>query len=83
MNQSLTFLQQIITIMPEGRQSPSPDTQRSDQNAPTGDRPDQGRSDKQAEDLQQKNKETLANLESNPRHILADAAEEKTSKTVK
>jgi len=69
--------------MSDGRQSPSPETQTSEQKGAAAGRPDEGRTDKQANDLQTKNKETLASLESNPHHILADASEEKTSKTVK
>jgi hypothetical protein len=66
-------------MAPEGRQSPPPETQRPEQgNAPPAEKPNfsEDPSDK-AEDA---GKDTLANLESNPEHILAKASEEKTSK---
>jgi len=57
----------------QGRQSPDPETQS---NAQAGAPASGGPSASKATDP----KETLKNLESNPKHILEDAAAEKTSK---
>ncbi|KAF2500668.1 hypothetical protein BU16DRAFT_523438 [Lophium mytilinum] len=58
-----------------GRQSPEPETQTGAQQQDANSKPnDQGAAD------QGNAKEELAGLESNPTHILAKAAEEKTSK---
>jgi hypothetical protein len=63
----------------EGRQSPPPETQTGEQlkDAPAMDPNLESRS---SDDAKDKERETLNNLESNPEHILAKSAEEKTSK---
>lgn len=65
--------------MPEGRQSPDPETQSGAQLKDPQAKPnDQGAdSGLNKDDL----KKTAENLESNPKHILEDAAKEKTSKS--
>jgi hypothetical protein len=64
----------------EGRQSPDPEHQTADQqNAPPASDPNSG-SAPSKEYAQDSSKETLAKLPSNPEHILAKSAEEKTSK---
>jgi hypothetical protein len=66
-------------MAPERGQSPPPETQTGKQlQDPPAKEPNY--SSQPSEDAQDKSKETLDNLESNPEHILAQSAEEKTSK---
>jgi hypothetical protein len=60
----------------QGRQSPEPETQTDSQQGAQAKPNDQNVDTSKSQDP----KETLNNLESNPEHILAKAAEEKTSK---
>jgi hypothetical protein len=72
-------LQTSINMAPERGQSPPPEEQSGDQlNDTTTSRPHEatGKSD----DSKKQSAETLKNLESNPKHILAEASKEKTSK---
>jgi hypothetical protein len=62
----------------QGRQSPEPETQ-TDSQAGTQAKPNDQSQDTNTGKSQDP-QESLNNLESNPKHILADAAEEKTSK---
>jgi hypothetical protein len=65
-------------MAPEGRQSPPPERQTGEQVAPATQNPNM--SEKPSTRTKQEGKDTLANLESNPEHILAKSSEEKTSK---
>lgn len=60
----------------QGRQSPEPETQTDSQKGQQAQPNDQKADTSKASDP----KETLKGLESNPEHILAKSAEEKTSK---
>jgi hypothetical protein len=60
----------------QGRQSPEPETQSDSQKGTQANPNDQSVDTGKSQDP----KETLKNLESNPEHILAKSAEEKTSK---
>ena len=62
----------------QGRQSPDPQRQGKAQTAPPAEHPNMGQENDQA--TKDNNKKTLEGLQSNPEHILAKAAEEKTSK---
>jgi hypothetical protein len=67
-------------MAPEGRQSPEPKDQPGKQlQEPVAQDPNfgQAESDKEPQD---KSKKFLQGLESNPEHILAQSAEDKTSK---
>jgi hypothetical protein len=65
-------------MAPEGRESPPPERQTGEQKDPPAKNPNM--SENPSNDAKQSGEETLANLESNPEHILAKASEEKTSK---
>ena len=63
-----------------GRQSPDPERQSGAQQGTTAKNPnDQGMADS-AQQTADQSKETLKNLESNPKHVLQDEAEKKTTK---
>jgi len=62
--------------MPEGRQSPDPETQSGAQK----DAPASGQGTDNAENKQQDNKESLDKLASNPKGPLDDALEDKFAK---
>ncbi|KAF2398309.1 hypothetical protein EJ06DRAFT_583597 [Trichodelitschia bisporula] len=64
-----------------GRQSPSPSRQSGGQLNDPQAKPNDQNAAPSPEHSQKVSKNALDNLESNPKHILAEASEEKTSKT--
>ena len=65
-----------------GRQSPEPETQGGQQGgAPVSDNPNKQGQAKSESAPADESKDTLKGLESNPKHILEDEANKKTSKT--